>query len=1027
MAGGGVGEGRALLRVALPAMTLHAIPPHVPFLDALAAGVLARLPPDAPEALARVTILLPTRRAARALREAFLRAAGGRALLLPRMRALAGLSTEEADELALPDLLDLPPAVSPLTRQAVLAATAQRIPRDLGGPATPEQAWLLAGELARLFDEIALEEADLAMLEAVPPADFAAAWLARLDALVPDRHATHWQITTRVLRVAAEHWNAWLHDQGLLDVGVRRVKALAAQAAAWRRAPPDHPTIAAGIGAGGTVPAAAALLGVLAAAPQGFVVLQGLPEPVGDALWQAIRAAPTHPLAGQARLLAALGAAPEDLLPWQAEAPSGAAPDRAVLLGRALHPAEGLAAWTRRDPARWQAAAQGLSRLAAADAQQEAAAIALLLREAVETPGRTAALVTPDRDLARRVSAELSRHGITADDSAGEPLAGTPAAAFLRLLARMVAEEFAPVPLLAVLKHPLCAGGMDRATWLAAARRLETDALRGPRPAPGLAGLRAAATARGDAPAPVAALLAALEGALGGFAALPPAPARPPADLLADHMRAAEALAATQDLPGGLRLYAGEEGEPLARHLHDLSEALAHLPPMAPADWPDLVEASLAGPVAPSLRAVRSRGDAAHPRIAILGLLEARLQSFDRVVLGALEESVWPQATEPGPWMSRPMRAQFGLPEAEARIGRVAADFLTLAAAAPEAVLSSAARRGGAPTVQARWLTRLDTFLAGQGGLALGASAAAGWAAALDAPAAVTPAPRPMPAPPPALRPRRLTVSDAQLLIADPYAFYAKRILRLDALKALDLDVGAIEYGTLVHDALAGFLRALGTGWPGEDAARAAWDRTSAKALARHADRPGILAFWAPRLANIGDFVIAEEARLRQGGELLACLVEVKGKAMLRLPEGEVEIEARADRLDHLSRGGWRVVDYKTGTVPKPRELLDGGAPQLPIEAWLLAEGAFPDARGQATDLVYWRLTGGEVPGEVRAMPADEDYAALARVRLDHLAARWLLGTAPFASRPHPARSAAGGDYDHLARVEEWSAGEGEA
>ena len=204
-------------------MNLFAISPAAPFLETLAAGLLARLPSDAPEALARATLLLPTRRAARGLREAFLRAAGGRALLLPRMRALAGLSTEEADELALPDLLDLPPAVAPLTRQAVLAAMAQRIPRRHGGPATPEQAWLLAGELARLFDEIALEERDLDMLEHAPAEDFAEAWLTRLEGLVPDRHAAHWQITTAVLRAAAQDWTRWLTDRGLLDIGVRQI------------------------------------------------------------------------------------------------------------------------------------------------------------------------------------------------------------------------------------------------------------------------------------------------------------------------------------------------------------------------------------------------------------------------------------------------------------------------------------------------------------------------------------------------------------------------------------------------------------------------------------------------------------------------------------------------------------------------------------------------------------------------------------------------------------------------------------
>jgi len=1013
-------------------MTLHAIPPHLPFLDALAAGLLARLPAGDPAALARVTVLLPTRRAARGLREAFLRAAGGRALLLPRMRALAGLSTEEADELALPDLLDLPPAVAPLTRQAVLAGMAARLPRRHGGPATPEQAWMLAGELARLFDEIALEERDLAMLERAAPEDFAAAWLARLAALAPERHARHWQITTLLLGAVAEEWNRWLAARGLLDIGVRRVRALVAQAAAWRARPPEHLTVAAGIGAGGTIPAAAELLRVLARAPNGAVVLQGLPEPTPPALWEAIAAAPTHPFAGQARLLAAMGAAPEDLAPWhEAAAPGGAAPDRAVLLGRALHPAAGLPAWTERDPPRWRAALAGLARLEAADAQQEAAAIALLLREALETPGRTAALVTPDRDLARRVSAELARHGITADDSAGEPLAGTPAAAFLRLIARMVAEGFAPVPLLAVLKHPLCAGGMERAAWLAAARRLERLALRGPRPAPGLAGLRAsAAAAKAEAFPEVAALLAALEGALAGFDALPEAPARPPADLLRAHLAAAEALAATPELPGGLRLYAGEEGEPLARHLHELAEALAEHPPIAPADWPDLFDAALAGPVAPSLRAVRGRGDAAHPRIAILGLLEARLQSFDRVVLGALEETVWPQATEPGPWMSRPMRAEFGLPEPEARIGRVAADFLYAAAAAPEAVLSTAARRGGAPTVPARWIVRLDTFLAGQGGLAVPASPAAAWAAALDAPENVTPCRRPAPAPPPALRPRRLTVSDAALLIADPYAFHAKRVLRLEPLKPLEEEVGALDYGTLVHAAMAGFLRALGTGWPGREAAAAAWARASAAALDAYRDRPGILAFWAPRLANIGGFVLEEEEALRARAPLRACLVETTGKARLRLAGGEIEVEARADRLDHLPNGGWRVVDYKTGSVPKAKDLATGGAPQLPIEAWLLAEGGFPGGAGTATELLYWELKGGEVAGEVRSLGTTAEdgtpFAALAEERLAALAERWLLGTAPFAARPHPARRPAGGDYDHLARIEEWSAGAAE-
>ncbi|MBK1661731.1 double-strand break repair protein AddB, partial [Paracraurococcus ruber] len=461
-------------------MNLFDIPAHLPFLDCLAAGVLRQVPAGQPEALSRVTILLPTRRSARALRIAFLRAADGQALLLPRMRALAGLSTEDADELALPTLLDLPPAVEPLRRQAVLAGYIARLPRQHGGPGTPEQAWSLAGALGTLLDEIALEEKDLDLLAASPPDALNDHWLERLAALVPETHAQHWDITLRFLRAITAQWQHWLAQEGLLDIGMRRAQALRAQTRAWQAAPPAHPVIAAGIGVGGTIPAAEELLRVVATGlPRGAVVLHGLDHgSTEDRVWDAIREAPTHPFCGQQRLLHRLGAARGDVRRWEG-CPAEAAADLAApirrpdLLGMALRPAEGLPAWQSRRPSEWRPALEGLAQLTAPDSQAEAVAIALTLREALEDPKAHVALVTPDRDLARRVSAELARHGVTADDSAGEPLGETPAGAFLRLLARAAAAELAPVPLLAVLKHPLCAGGWERPRWVSAVRRLE--------------------------------------------------------------------------------------------------------------------------------------------------------------------------------------------------------------------------------------------------------------------------------------------------------------------------------------------------------------------------------------------------------------------------------------------------------------------------------------------------------------------------------------------------------------------------
>ncbi len=994
-------------------MKLFAIPPDAAFLPALARGTLARL--GTGEALAAATILLPTRRAARALQAAFLREADSAALLLPRMRALAGLSTEDADELALPALLRLPPAVDALRRQAVLAGLASQLPRERGGPASAEHAWALGAELGKLLDEIALEEA-----ETLPddPALLGHRWLERLEALAPEALAVHWQITTTFLRAIVVEWQLWLTEQGLLDLGVRRVLALRAQRLAWEEAPPASAVIAAGIGMGGTVPAAADLLRVIATRlPQGFVVLPGEDAATAALPWEALREAPTHPYAGQRAMLDRMGASMADAAPWVAAAPGGVSD----LVGTALLPAGHLTPWQRPEPQRWQAPLRALSRIEASDAQHEAAAIALTLRGALEAPGARAALVTPDRDLARRVAAELPRHGILADDSAGQPLSDTPPGAFLRLIAHLAAGECGPVALLSVLKHPLCAGGMERGDWLGATQALEAAILRGPSPGPGLAGLRAALAGLRD-PAPrLAELLDALEAALGPFTALPRSPLRRAADLLAEHLAAAEALATTPALPGGLRLYAQAEGEALARHLAALAPAMAELPPLSPADWPGLFEAALAQGSTRAARISRGRSDVAHPQVEILGLLEARLLDFDLVVLGALDETIWPQASDPGPWMSRPMRREFGLPSPELRIGRVAADFLLTAAASRRAVLSRAARRGGSPAVPARWLTRLDTFLKGQNGLALPAEPSAEWARLLDQPAEIRPCGRPAPRPPRAARPERVTVSDVTTLIADPYAFYAQRILRLSALDPLEQEPGAPDYGNLIHAAIRRFLATLPGAWPGEEAARPLWDAAAAEALEEAALRPTVVVLWAPRLARIGGFIRAMEAQQRGG--LAASWAEVKARLTVKRPGGSITLEARADRVDRRLDGTLRILDYKTGTVPSATAVKSGTAPQLPLEAWLAEQGAFQGVPpGPVAALEYWRLTGADQPGEVKALKLEiPTMIAEAQLALHGLADRFLLGDGAFPAHPHPRRRA-GVDYVHLSRQAEWSA-----
>jgi ATP-dependent helicase/nuclease subunit B len=672
------------------ALNLYTVPPHVPFLDALARGWLARCRDlaggDDPLTISRGLILLPTRRSARALAEAFLRVREGQPTLLPRITALGAL--DEAP-LALAGTLDLPPAVAPMQRLAALTKLILALNGDGGAPQSADRAWLLAGELASLMDEV--ERADIDLARRLP------------DAADPE-YAAHWAQTLKFLHIVTGIWPAWLADNGVINPAARQVALLRAQARAWQDSPPDYPVLVAGTTAG--IPAVATLLRVVAMLPMGQVVLPQLDLGMGEDAWGGLEA--SHAQAGLARLLADLDATRGDVGLWEGGADLGVPPLRFAMLSRSLLPASALHDWLDRRPV----SVEGLSRLTPADQQQESQAIALVLRQALEAPGARAALITPDRGLAGRVAAALLRFGIVADDSAGEKLADSPPAVFLRLLVRAVTEELAPVPLLALLKHPLAGAGLSPIACRDAARRLERLCLRGPRPMHGIAGLRQAA----QRDAPTIAFLARLEACLEPVLRIDSAMEIAPVEALAAVVEAGERLAATDETAGPARLWAAEEGEALATLLAELRDAVGIMPDLRRRVLPGLLDAVLEGMVVRSRRALRGRGGVEHPRIFIWGLLEARLQSVDLVVLGGLAETVWPPLAEPGPWLSRPMRTRVGLPAPEEAIGQAAHDFVASCCSAPRVVLSCPVRRDNAPAVPARWLTRLDMFLAGRDG-----------------------------------------------------------------------------------------------------------------------------------------------------------------------------------------------------------------------------------------------------------------------------------------------------------------------
>ncbi len=246
---------------------------------------------------------------------------------------------------------------------------------------------------------------------------------------------------------------------------------------------------------------------------------------------------------------------------------------------------------------------------------------------------------------------------------------------------QVVHDRAGPVSVLAALKHPLASGGTDTATWRALTRTLERLVLRGPRPPAGFVGLRAAAEAYRDKERDEVAErhhalwpeilsgIGMLETSSEALTGLFDAPTASVSDLVRAHIGFAEALAESASDSGALRLWAGDAGEALAGFVAELAEFGDALDPIAPGHYAALFETLLAGTV------VRPRFGA-HPRLSILGPLEARLQRFDVMIMGGLNEGSWPADANVDPWMGRPMRADFGLPSPERRIGLSAHDFV---------------------------------------------------------------------------------------------------------------------------------------------------------------------------------------------------------------------------------------------------------------------------------------------------------------------------------------------------------------
>ncbi|MDP1866922.1 MAG: double-strand break repair protein AddB [Bradyrhizobium sp.] len=1045
-------------------MRVFSVPVSAPFLRTVIAALVDGRLVDGFEArtdparLATATLYLPTLRAGRMAREIFLDELKTDAVVLPRIVALGDI---DEDELAFAQAtspgsaaLEIPPAMDGLQRRLLLAqlialwakqirpADAAQAPLVTGGPAS---TLALADDLARLMDDMVTRKVE---------------W-SRLDGLVPDALDRYWQLTLQFLDIAKTTWPGILDAYGRIEPAARRDLLIEAEAARLTTHH-DGPVIAAG--STGSMPSTARLLQTVAGLPRGAVVLPGLDTDLDDDAWQLIggvrnadgkfaaNPASNHPQFAMHALLDRFGIKRGDVEILGEPAPHG----RDVLVSEAMRPSNATAQWHRRlgEPKTSKKISLGMTSLAviaAANPEMEALAIAVAMREARHL-NKSAALVTPDRTLARRVAAALGRWNLEFDDSGGDALTDTSSGIFARLAAEAAANGLEPPTLLALIKHPLCRLGGAHGAFKAAIEVLELALLRGTRPQARSSGLardfsrfrqeltklgkgetsslhRAEPRSRlGDAELDKAqALVELLQKALAPLEDLSVSKPHDFAELAKCHRDVLMEL--SRDPDGVAIAFDGPQGSALSAAFDDLlgSEAPSGLM-VELGDYPEVFQTAFAD------RIVR-RPESARAQLHIYGQLEARLTQSDRIILGGLVEGVWPPAPRVDPWLSRPMRHELGLDLPERRIGLSAHDFAQLLGA-DDVILSHAAKVGGAPAVASRFLHRLEA-VAGEERWNAAVDAGAryvGFAARLDSPDKVEPIKQPAPKPPRAVRPLKLSVTAIEDWLRDPYTIYAKYILKLAPLDPVDMPLSAADRGSAIHDALGEFTQVYATALPPDPAG--ALRVIGEKYFAPLMERPEARALWWPRFNRIAGWFAAWE--LVRRGDVSAIEAEIRGEIPIPLDNARIfYLSARADRIERHHDGSFAILDYKTGQPPTGKQVRMGLSPQLTLEAAILREGGFAGiaAGASVSELGYVRLSGNNPPGEAKPLElkinkSDQaqspDVAAdYARQELEKLILKFENENEPYRSLNLPMWTRRYGSYDDLARIKEWSAAGG--
>ena len=1041
------------------------------FTDELAAGII-NLYGNNPLELADILIFLPTRRSVQALRDAFLRQANGKPLILPSISTIAdndediiafyesmppiSQATGLGDNIMASNFVKILPAIDAQKRLLILTKLIYQS-GGVDGHITPPSAMEMARALAAFLDMMQIEEVELS----------------RLENICPDDHSNHWQIILQFLYILKDHWQDILSAEREMDIVAHRNIMLTKQAdilcALSEQGQLKGDIIIAG--STGSQSATANFIKRILSLPEGKVILPALDNYANDENWQIIGTDPCHPQYGLYHLLDYLNISRQQVNLWQGNGVKNTSfnnhfSPRFKLLSHMMQSSKATDAWPKiNDDLRqeFSAALKNVRRYDCPSEDIEARLIAFLMRKNLQdSEDRTIALVTPSRQLANKVIAEAKRWDISIDSSQGELLMHHSIVSFFKLITDVATSQWRPIKLLSLLKNPFSAAGLKTEECRKMVRLLETTLLRGTRPDKGIAGLRIGLTniereikdkkRRGP---PLSAekieklknFLTILDGALSPLCHLSADTKKPFKEFLHLHIETAENLAHTINDDGDIILgkdilWRHESGQALSSILSAYLSQNEYLENLSLSDYAGIFVKILEG-------AVLRKKYGTHPRIFIWGLLEARLQRADIMILGGLDEDIWPPSSPIDPWMSPLMRKQLGLPSNDRRIGLSAHDF-TQALSGDEVILTrSLKRNGGSPTLPSRWLSRMQAFIEYHKidcDLSLTSSNSSDSKKYIDNIFTILealdyrknlylPIKKPEYCPPLTLRPTRLAITKIEKWLQDPYAIYAEKILRLYKLKDIEEQTDHALKGILFHQIIEEYIAS--------DCRKNEKNINNRLThffdIANEVMRPygyNILftAIVWPRLQRMGEWFVIQDAEIQQNA--IKTISEQQGEITIHAKGGDFSIYGYIDRIDIYNDDSVSIVDYKTGAPPRKKSIIEGKEPQLPIEAWMMTDGHILDKNHAVKEIAIWHISGkygenggGEINGGIikpvlkndKKNELDEAIENTQKIVMELIDIFQDESTA-YISHPNPANKIDDryNDYKYLERISEW-------